>query len=874
MPLPRGTPGGNERLERALSGVQGSRFVILYGEGVEDLYLNRRRQELRFGEALYEALRRQGYECVAFYAPHRSLYFYDRQSAERVRQGAGGELEPGPLQEVQVFGGSGAGVSTQVHGRGMGDVHALRVMDALMSGESGMRTAVVFLQAESALRHFEDRRTLAGILGDWGQLPASSRSQCLFAFSAGDYAGLVERVKGLELPELRSAVEHSQGQGAVVRVEGASQEELQRALRVAQEKWGKVVREEQQEALVRRMAAEGEGLRRWLVRLQEVERVELAEARRRGWFSGWGREERSALERLEGLVGLAAVKDRLRELYAWVQVKQKGVRSSGTVRSSDTLHMLFTGNPGTGKTTVARLWGELLAEAGVLERGHLVEVQAADLVAEYVGGTGLKTNQVVDRALGGVLFIDEAYALVGERRGGYGSEALEALLVRMEAERGRLVVIAAGYPEQMGRFRRANPGLERRFPAANLVHFPDFTPEELWEILQGMLVERGLRLETEGEKALWQVVQGLVRGRSAGFGNAGEMRNLVEGVERKRALRVVQGKLGMDEGVKQEDLPESYRSYLPGMMGDAAEVLKELDGLVGLGSVKEKLRLMAERMAYEQLRYQAGVEGAGKPRVEHLVFMGSPGTGKTTVARWLGRYLRAVGVLGRGQCVEASRVELVAGYVGQTAQRTLEKVKEALDGVLFVDEAYTLERGYGEDFGREAVDTLVKAMEDYRERLVVVAAGYPEAMHGFLNANPGLSSRFGEVVVFEDFNAEELEQILVDLADGQGYRAEEGVWERAVGVLEAQKGMQGERFGNARSALALFEQIKTRAAARVMGQVRNQEGAPEREQLTSILLIDLPEAEFPLFSKTGSLTRLARCRQPRKQLPASVCDLN
>jgi hypothetical protein len=357
---------------------------------------------------------------------------------------------------------------------------------------------------------------------------------------------------------------------------------------------------------------------------------------------------------------------------------------------------------------------------------------------------------------------------------------------------------------------------------------------------------------------LYELVGVLHRRRDEHFGNAGEMRNLVEALDRRRAVRVVKGGLPGGAEVVAEDLPERYRHYLVGVDGGEPEavqaLLAELDGLVGLEGVKERLRGLVHRLEYERLRWQQAQGKRGRPPLSHLVFSGNPGTGKTSVARLVGRFYRALGLLGGGQCVEVSRAELVAGFVGQTALKTQEKVQAALDGVLFIDEAYALEGGGWNDFGREAIDTLVKAMEDYRERLVVVVAGYPGPMQRFLESNPGLASRFSEAVTFADFSPAELWQVLQGLMQGEGYRWGEGVAERAEKYLQFLKLRDGERFGNARAVRLLFEQVKDRLAVRLLEAAHRSGHSPDPQALSLILPVDLPEPGFYEFRKPAAVT--------------------
>jgi hypothetical protein len=241
------------------------------------------------------------------------------------------------------------------------------------------------------------------------------------------------------------------------------------------------------------------------------------------------------LAELDALIGLAPVKDRVRALIAFLRV-QRQRQADGLRTPNLNHHLVFDGPPGTGKTTVARLIGEIFAALGLLAHGRLVEAARQDLVGGYIGQTAIKTNAVIDGALGGVLFIDEAYSLSGTSSQDFGREAIETLLIRMENDRGRFVVIAAGYPEEMDGFLATNPGLASRF--SRTIEFPSFTPSELMEIFVTMVADSDYTLTPEASEATHRLLERKWEARDSSFGNARLVRNLVEESIQRQSVRL------------------------------------------------------------------------------------------------------------------------------------------------------------------------------------------------------------------------------------------------------------------------------------------------------------------------------------------------
>jgi len=266
------------------------------------------------------------------------------------------------------------------------------------------------------------------------------------------------------------------------------------------------------------------------------------------------------------------------------------------------------------------------------------------------------------------------------------------------------------------------------------------------------------------------------------------------------------------------------------------ELLAELDGLVGLEGVKNEVKLVTALLRVQKMRKERKLPVVESSR--HLVFTGNPGTGKTTVARLLAQIYRTLEVVSKGQLVETDRSQMVAGYVGQTAIQTRKVVESALGGVLLVDEAYALARGDQRDFGQEAIDTLVKMVEDHRDDLVVIAAGYPDEMDVFVNSNPGLRSRFPKTIFFPDYTTDELVLIFKTLCDKTSYRLDESAEKRLREWFDAQPRDKG--FGNGRLARNLFEAAAARQASRLVTPPAKD---PSDEELVTFTADDIGPAE-------------------------------
>lgn len=574
------------------------------------------------------------------------------------------------------------------------------------------------------------------------------------------------------------------------------------------------------------------------------------------------------LEQLNGLIGLKAVKDEVTTLINVLKVRklreQKGIQQAPL-----SLHLVFSGNPGTGKTTVARLLAKIYYRLGVLSKGQLVETDRSGLVAGYVGQTAIQVQKVIRQALGGVLFIDEAYTLSSSEGGSdYGREAIDTLLKGMEDHRDDLIVIVAGYPALMERFLNSNPGLRSRFN--HFVRFEDYSPDELMAIFESLCKANGYHLDGDARNYAARYFEKQWKMRDETFANAREVRNFFEKATAYQANRVASAGEMSDQALSEllkRDLEAVGGSSASDDHGETLESLMgQLNSLTGLKEVKKEVATLINLVRVRKMREESGMQ---QPELSlHMVFSGNPGTGKTTVARLLARIYRQLGVLSKGQLVEVDRSGLVAGYTGQTAIKVQGVVQQALGGVLFIDEAYALTAEGMDSFGREAVDTLLKCMEDHRDDLIVIVAGYPEPMEQFLDSNPGLRSRFNRFIHFEDYTPDELLEIFENDCKKCGYRLSPKSRLYAEGYMRRLNAEQRQNFANGREVRNFYESVIARQADR-LGASR----APSKEQLSEILLGDMSSgnarAELDHMMDEG-MVHSAKERQSERSLQAQV----
>jgi len=566
------------------------------------------------------------------------------------------------------------------------------------------------------------------------------------------------------------------------------------------------------------------------------------------------------LSELDDLIGLDSVKDRIKEYANYLEFisirKDKGLSEDDQIN----LNCVFKGNPGTGKTTIARKLGKIYKQLGLLSKGHVHEVDRADLVAEFIGQTAPKTKAAIKKAAGGILFIDEAYSLArkDDDSKDFGKEAIEILLKEL-SDGQDIAIIAAGYPMEIDTFLESNPGLKSRFRM--IYDFPDYTPQELLEIADIHSDKKGITFSKDAKDLYYKKIVEAYRNRDKFFGNARLIVTLIEECKLNLGIRVMNAEnpaeltieeLSMVQVEDIERLSINPKSIIPDIPLDEELLeisLKKLDGLIGIASVREEIKSLVKLVRY----YKETDQDVQNSFSLHSVFTGNPGTGKTTVARILAQIYKALGILEKGNLVECDRQSLIGGYVGQTAIKTGEIIDKAMGGVLFIDEAYSLTEGGNSDYGKEAIEIILKRMEDFRGHFIVIAAGYTDNMTRFIESNPGLKSRFDKVFEFEDFDSKLLIEIAENQLNDAGFTLAKAAFRSLEKLISKMYESKDKYFGNGRSIRKIVEEAIRNQNLR-MSEMSTENRT--KKMIKTIIAKDIDPIEYKEKSKPDVLPTL------------------
>ncbi len=535
----------------------------------------------------------------------------------------------------------------------------------------------------------------------------------------------------------------------------------------------------------------------------------------------------SAYDKLNRLIGLDIVKKQIESIIATDIVEKERKKRKGKDYQSGSMHMIFGGNPGSAKTTVAKLFAGIAKERGILKSGAFVERGGMDLSG--LGCVGA-IREAFLAAKGGVLFIDEAYSMKSDT-------AVTVLIQEMENHRDEVIVILAGYNERMKDFLKINEGLKSRVP--HWIDFPDYTADELTDIFKLMISERGFSVTEDAVKEAHYIFE-KVR-NTDDFGNGRYVRNLIDRAAQNQAVRLL-GDGGKADCINKGALFRITKDDIcmpdEGLKEEraAGEAAKELDAMIGLSSVK---KVIHKAVAHYKLRKLCMDKGLARDKASmHMVFTGNPGTAKTTVARLFAEILKDEKVLPTGVFVEVGRADLVGDHVGSTAPLVKKKFREAQGGVLFIDEAYSLCDSYSNGFGDEAINTLVQEMENHRDDVIVIFAGYPEPMKHFLERNPGMQSRIAFQVGFDDYDTDELCGITRLMISKKQMSITDAAMDKLRTIYDTAR--KEEDYGNGRFVRGIIEEAEMNLAERIM---KLKESEITTELITTIEECDIPAHE-------------------------------
>ena len=513
------------------------------------------------------------------------------------------------------------------------------------------------------------------------------------------------------------------------------------------------------------------------------------------------------------------------------------------ILTEESLLVPFFKGPGTGKTTVAKLYGQILADLGLLSKGEVVYKCASDFVGDVLGSSEKITRAIIESAEGCVLVIDGAYALYSGGKGPNGNNdpyktaVIDTIVEQVQAKPGAdIAVVMLGYKAEMeNMLAKVNPGLSRRFQLENAFHFPDFDDGALIRIMMAKAREQEIGLSLAVAK---RAVRTLAKARAKpNFGNAGAVDNILSQAISRMQVRGDPGDLTIEDFAYSGDEPDE----------STLETL--FDDLIGCREVRETMAELRHTIVFSKAQGKA----AGNSVSFNYLFLGSPGTGTTTVARRMGKMFEALGLLPGCDTKEAKASDLLTGFVGQAGMDTRELLREARGGVLFIDEAYQLDPTRGGSFMTEAVDELVGALteEEFKGKLLVILAGYDKDMEQMLSGNPGLQSRFSERVHFHDFDANATAELLQMELERKGILLEIGDMNDLCRL--AQRLVESKGFGNARDLVTwaghVVKQVAKRYSEKMPKNISRRSTVPMSSSLEDIsvalnLLLSSREVRF------------------------------
>ena len=434
---------------------------------------------------------------------------------------------------------------------------------------------------------------------------------------------------------------------------------------------------------------------------------------------------------------------------------------------------------------------KILFDLGYIKENKVIETSRQDFVAEYAGQTAPKTTATVEKAMGGVLFIDEAYSLKLGQIDSYGDEAISTLIKLMEDYKNDLVVIFAGYSKEMQEFIHANSGIKSRI--GYTFEFADYSVDELYKIFELKMNAINFTIDEKGKQYVMNLLSAGKKKKD--FGNGRFVDNALQKILIKHSSIEKLSDKNVTKLTK-DSIPtlDEVMAYSSGVR--EPEKIEELfDDIIGMNALKEQIIGLGKYIKFKKEVNKT--DGKNLPDMNlHMMFLGNPGTGKTTIARKVTKMLYDLDCIRINKLVEVSRQDLIGEYSGETAPKVEKVIESAMGGVLFVDEAYSLKLSNNDQLGSEAIATLIKCMEDNKDELVVIFAGYTKEMQEFIHANSGIKSRIGYTIEFADYSEDELYEILKLKVNKIGFEIDKKIIPNIMEILKF--GKHKRDFGNGR----------------------------------------------------------------------------
>lgn len=551
---------------------------------------------------------------------------------------------------------------------------------------------------------------------------------------------------------------------------------------------------------------------------------------------------------LDRMVGLREVKEQMVEYRNMVSLAMRR-QDSGLTATHPPLHAIFMGNPGTGKTTVARIYGTMLNQLGLLSSGHVVVRERSTLMGQNYASEQELTRQAIEEARGGVLFIDEAYNLYNSNDPrDPGRNVIETLLTLLGDERERdIALLLAGYPGGMASLISFNQGLDSRIPASNRYRFPDYSVDELMQIADSYCAANSYFMTTEARKSLRCKVSYDFRLRDEKFGNA----RYITALMTSQVLPAMASRLAGRRTLSLFDMITIQKDDIPALrLKDYSPSLKKLRDMVGLGELKKSIESHLNMVKFMIMRNEQGIETALPPL--HMIFTGNPGTGKTTVASFIGEIYASLGLLSKGDVVYVERKDIVGQHIGDTEKNMTDILNRAKGNVLFIDEAYTLvSDDSNSDFGYRALEVLLSTLSRESVDMLVIMAGYPKEMDDMLRSNKGLRSRIPYTFHFVDYTADELMQI-ADMVVRKSKFTFSPAARRKLRTLVDERLAAGESsWGNARFITRLISTQVLPAMSNRLSLLAADKRR-DKKRLTLICDEDIPSVGFEIMDSAMS----------------------